>query len=39
MRILFVCGSLESGNEGGADYSHRLRGELVRTEIDARIIS
>jgi hypothetical protein len=39
MRILFVCGSLEPVNDGVGDYTRRLCGELVRTEIDAQIIS
>ena len=30
MKILFICGSLESGCDGVGDYSRRLAGELIR---------
>jgi hypothetical protein len=39
VKILFICGSAEPGNDGVGDYTRRLCGELVRTEIDAQIIS
>jgi hypothetical protein len=29
MRILFLCGTLESGKCGGGDYTRRLAGELI----------
>ena len=38
-KILFLCGSLESGRDGVGDYTRRLAGELIRQGHAAAIIS
>ena len=39
MRIIFVCGSIEPGNDGVGDYTRRICGELIRTGHDTRVLS
>jgi hypothetical protein len=39
MKILFLCGSLESGQDGVGDYTRRLAGELIRQGHHASILS
>jgi hypothetical protein len=39
MKVLFICGSLESGRDGVGDYSRRLAGELIRQGHPAGIIA
>lgn len=39
MKILFICGSLESGKDGVGDYSRRLAGELIRNGHEVQILA
>ena len=39
MKILFICGSLEPGQDGVGDYSRRLAGELIRQGHDVAILA
>ncbi|KAA6351941.1 hypothetical protein EZS27_000738 [termite gut metagenome] len=39
MKILFLCGSLESGRDGVGDYTRRLASELIRQGHNASIIA
>jgi hypothetical protein len=39
MKILFICGSSEPGNDGVGDYTRRFCGELIRTGHEAQILS
>jgi len=39
IKILFICGSLDPGNDGVGDYTRRLAGEVIRKGHDAVIIS
>jgi len=39
MKIIFICGSLDPGKDGVGDYTRRLSGELIKKELDVRIIS
>lgn len=39
MKILFLCGSLEPGQDGVGDYTRRLAGEVIRQGHKARIIA
>lgn len=39
MNILFICGSLEKGNDGVGDYTRRLAGEFIRLGHKASILA
>lgn len=39
MKIVFLCGSLESGRDGVGDYTRRLASEVLRQNHEARIIA
>lgn len=39
MKIIFICGSIEPGNDGVGDYTRRLSGELIRFGHEVQIIS
>ena len=39
IKIVFVCGTLESGKDGVGDYTRRLAGELIRQGHEASIIA
>jgi hypothetical protein len=39
IKILFICGSLESGKDGVGDYTRRLAGEFIRLGHKASILS
>lgn len=39
MKILFLCGSLEPGQDGVGDYTRRLAGECIRQGHQAQIIA
>jgi glycosyltransferase involved in cell wall biosynthesis len=39
MKILFICGSLESGKDGVGDYTRRLAAEIIRQGNQSGIIS
>lgn len=39
MKILFICGSLENGNDGVGDYTRRLASELIRQGHNTAIIA
>lgn len=39
MKIIFICGCLETGKDGVGDYTRRLAGELIRQNIPVGIIA
>lgn len=39
MKIIFLCGSLEPGQDGVGDYTRRLSGELIKLGHQVRIIA
>ena len=39
MDILFICGSVELGNDGVGDYTRRLCGKLIKAGHKAQILS
>lgn len=39
MKIILLCGSLESGHDGVGDYTMRLCGELIRQGHDAAVVA
>jgi glycosyltransferase involved in cell wall biosynthesis len=39
LKILFICGSLERGQDGVGDYTRRLSGELIRMQHECFIVS
>jgi len=39
MKILFICGSVEPGQDGVGDYTRRLSGELLRKRHEVQILS
>lgn len=39
MKILFICGSLQPGEDGVGDYTRKIAGEMIRRGQDINIIS
>ena len=39
MKILFICGSAEPGNDGVGDYTRRMCGEFIRSGHQTQIVS
>lgn len=39
MKIIFLCGSLETGRDGVGDYTRRIAGELIRTGYTATVVA